>query len=226
MKKTKTNGAKKRSLLAIALITVLVFSTVSCTGSGGKTLNSAEALKEYLDKQPANTPDKPIRVTMNANAPMLPNIAAAINSAGKYVSLNLSGDALTVIPELSFADCDMLVSINIPKSVTSIGSRPFYYCSSLTSVTIPSSVTSIGVRAFEGCTSLTSVTIPVSVTSIDIWAFQDCTNLISVKFEGNITSGNFHENTPFPGDLRAKYLAGGIGTYTRPSGKSDTWTKQ
>jgi len=26
--------------------------------------------------------------------------------------------------------------------------------------------------------------------------------------------------------LRAKYLAGGIGTYTRPSGESNTWTKQ
>jgi len=28
----------------------------------------------------------------------------------------------------------------------------------------------------------------------------------------------------FPGDLRTKYLADGIGTYTRQSG-SDTWTK-
>jgi len=28
------------------------------------------------------------------------------------------------------------------------------------------------------------------------------------------------------GDLRDKYLAGGIGTYTRSNGKSETWTKQ
>jgi len=26
--------------------------------------------------------------------------------------------------------------------------------------------------------------------------------------------------------LRAKYLAGGIGTYTRPNGSSKTWTKK
>jgi len=26
--------------------------------------------------------------------------------------------------------------------------------------------------------------------------------------------------------LRTKYLAGGIGTYTRPNGESETWTKK
>jgi len=28
------------------------------------------------------------------------------------------------------------------------------------------------------------------------------------------------------GDLRAKYLDGSIGTYTRPNGESKIWTKQ
>ena len=37
-----------------------------------------------------------------------------------------------------------LTSIEIPSSVTSIGSSAFYNCSSLTSIVIPSSVTSIG----------------------------------------------------------------------------------
>jgi len=58
------------SKVIIVLAAVLVFSATACTASA-QTLNSAEALKEYLDRQPANTPDKPIRVTMNANAPML-----------------------------------------------------------------------------------------------------------------------------------------------------------
>jgi len=42
---------------------------------------------------------------------------------------------------------------------------------------------------------------------------------------GTIISGNFSSNNSFPGDLRSKYLNGGIGTYTRVSG-SDTWTKE
>jgi len=93
---------------------VLFFSVVACKGSGGKSINSAEDLKAYLDKQPANTPDKPIKVTMNANAPMLPNIAKAITSAGKYVSLSFSGSTLTTIPDRAFSGCAPLAAITIP----------------------------------------------------------------------------------------------------------------
>ena len=41
-----------------------------------------------------------------------------------------------------------LTSINIPNSITSIGSDAFAYCTNLTSVTIPNKVTSIGSSAF------------------------------------------------------------------------------
>jgi len=40
-----------------------------------------------------------------------------------------------------------------------------------------------------------------------------------------IASNNFSDDYSFPGDLRDKYLAGGIGTYTRENGGS-TWTKK
>jgi len=141
----------KFKVIIATLVAILVFSTAACTGTGGKSLNSAEALKEYLDKQPANTPEKPIRITMNANAPMMEKIAAAINSAGKYVSLNLSGSALTNIPDGAFANCALLTAITIPNSVTSIGAYAFANCTKLTSVTIPNSITSIANNAFSGC---------------------------------------------------------------------------
>ena len=55
--------------------------------------------------------------------------------------------------------------------------------------------------------------------------FYDCTGLISVTFQGTITSNNFSNSYSFPGDLCAKYLAGGPGTYTRPNASSQAWTK-
>jgi hypothetical protein len=86
-------------------------------------------------------------------------------------------------------------------------------------------VTRIKMDGFKG-SSVTAITIPNSVTKIHDCAFDDCTSLTSVTFQGTITSANFSSFFTFPGDLRAKYLKGGPGTYTRPDGKSKTWTKQ
>jgi len=271
--------ASKRTAIAVAIAAVFAFSTTVCFGqsSGGKTINSAEELKAYLDSQPGNSPDKPIRVTMSANDRMLKEIAKAIYSSGKYVSLTLSGNALTSIPEWAFFDreaekaCETLVSVTIPNSVLSIGENAFLgcglvsiiipnsvssigdwafnYCSELTSVTIGNNVTSIGIGAFAycpltsitipngkigdavfiNCHSLASVTIGRGVTSIGRQVFSDCISLVSVTFQGTIPSENLREDEygiRSVGDLWTKYLAGGIGTYTRPNGSSSTWTKQ
>jgi hypothetical protein len=44
---------------------------------------------------------------------------------------------------------------------------------------------------------------------------------------GNYSDGNGDSFSLFPKtDLHAKYLAGGIGTYTKLTGTSKTWTKQ
>jgi hypothetical protein len=298
-----------------AIVIIYFFSAAICFG---QSINNADELKKYLDSQPANSPDKPIKVTMNANDLMFMNIADVIKFAGKYVSLNISGNVLTTIPEFAFVDkdaqrgCKTLVSITIPNSVTdignyafggcinltgiiipnsvkSIGECAFVVCESLASVTIGNKVTSIGAGAFAGCESLKGIIIPNSVTSIGEQAFSDCTsltdviigngvtsidsdgasygifhncsnltsvnigkgvtsigvnafyncaNLTSVTFQGTISSSNFDKNAfhwvsfdnnvlrSWTTDLRTKYLAGGIGTYTRPNGDSETWTKK
>jgi len=234
----------------IAVILALAFIACSGSGGGGKSLNSTTDLKEYLDKQPANSPDKPIKVAMKANNAMFKGIAEVLRNAGKYVSLDLSGSPLTEIPSGAFYDydeggCGTLVGITIPNGVTSIGSWAFQGCTSLASVTIPNGVTEIGGLAFKGCASLASVTIPNSVTEIGSEAFQRCTSLASVTIPNSVTSifrdaflfcgsltsvtfqGTFYIlDYAFDGDLEDKYLAGGIGTYTRPNGESRTWTKQ
>jgi hypothetical protein len=185
-----------RSLAIIAIAAVIGLSSTSCSGKSGgsKNITSAEALKEYLDKQPANSSDKPIKVAMKANDEMLKSIGTIIKSAGKYVSLDLSGSPLKTIPDAAFYEnekkegCSTLVNIIIPNGVTSIGQSAFLRCTSLASVTIGNSVTSIEQEAFGGCTRLASVNIPDSVTRIGISVFAGCTSLASITIPDSVTS--------------------------------------
>ncbi len=75
---------------------------------------------------------------------------------------------------------NLIESITIPNSVTTIGVDAFKNCSRLTSVTIPNSVMTICDGAFSECRGLTSVTIGNSVTSIGDWAFYSCKGLTSL----------------------------------------------
>ena len=193
---------KKSIFTAFLFVFTLVFtfSAATCfsqsgksdnsknSGGGGKSINSAEALKEYLDSQPANSPDKPIKVSMGANELMLPKIKDVLNSAGKYVSLNLTGNALTTIQDDVFEKCQTLISITIPDSVTNIGKYALSNCTNLTSVIIPNSVIRIGRGAFNECTNLASVTIPNSVTKIEESALYGCKRLTNVAIPNSVTS--------------------------------------
>ena len=80
--------------------------------------------------------------------------------------------------------------VDIPNSVTSIGSSAFEWRSGLTSITIGNSVTSIGNKAFYNCRGLTSITIPDSVTSIGSSAFEYCRGLTSITFNGTKAQWN------------------------------------
>ena len=129
-------------------------------------------------------------------------------------------------------------SFTIPANVTSIGMMAFSNCANLTSVTIGSGVTAIYEDTFAGCVRLTSIIIPARVGGIGEKAFWGCFGLVSVTFQGTIDKEDFgfyydfddddyyEGDSPFLGDLKEKYLAGGRGTYKRLNGSSGTWTKQ
>ena len=86
-------------------------------------------------------------------------------------------NSVSSIGKGAFSYCQSLTSINIPEGVTSIGSSAFGYCIGLTSINIPKSLTFIGYSAFASCRSLTNVNIPESVTTIEEGAFRDCNKL-------------------------------------------------
>jgi hypothetical protein len=226
-----------------------------------KQFDSIEDLWDYLFSLPENTPETAYEAKLSiGDTDDFIELYDMIYDAKKYVSLDLSGSALTEIPnaafynieidwgnpyligvtlpnsvasigEATFCGCDNLIGITIPDNVTSIGERAFSHCTDLASITIPNNVTSIGEGAFAHCTGLASITIPNNVTSIGQGAFTYCDGLTSVTFLGAIASDNFGTfygiwYSPFDGDLRDKYLAEGIGTYTRENGESKKWTKK
>ncbi len=72
-----------------------------------------------------------------------------------------------------------MTSVNIPSSVTSIGSYAFFGCTNLLSATINAKA-DIRESSFSGCSKLTSVVIGNDVTSIGRRAFYECERLESL----------------------------------------------
>jgi len=230
---------KKTLKIGVAILVIFVLTSAVCFG---QTLNSAEELRTYLNNQPANTPNNPIRVSINANEQMFSSIKTVLIDSERYVTLTLSGNALKTIPNDAFNDnirwkkCDNLVGIIIPNSVTSIGNKAFI-STGLTSIIIPDSVTDIGTDAFQYCRSLTSVIIGSGVTSIKYGTFEACSSLTSVTIGSGVTSiglGAFaggrnlaaiyvdSANTAYSSQSGILYNKNKTLLHTYPAGKTET----
>lgn len=98
---------------------------------------------------------------------------------------------------------EIVTTINIPESITSIGKAQFYGFN-ITSINLPESILTIGNKAFAE-TSLTGINIPSSVTNIDNEAFYssdiksltfaDGSNLVSIGDGAFKSCSKLHSNT-------------------------------
>ena len=93
----------------------------------------------------------------------------------------------TRIWDYEFCGCSSLTEINIPETVTSIGSGAFR-STGLTSVVIPNGVVSLGSDAFSNCKNLNSVTLPATLTEVPDSLFSDCSSLTNVTMPNGITA--------------------------------------
>ena len=93
-----------------------------------------------------------------------------------------------IINSKAFSFCELLESVEIPKSVISIGAWAFLGCKSLKRVEIPNDVEAIEKSAFNGCSALKEVIIPSGVTKIGDYAFEGCIALRDIELPNSLTS--------------------------------------
>ncbi len=122
-------------------------------------------------------------------------------TTGKLATLDLSqarivaggssykGSLMTknnVVGESMFSKCSSLVTVKLPKTVTSIETDAFSDCSAMTSIVLPDSLKEMGDAVFVA-TGLVSITIPEGITRIGDFMFYYSESLATVNFPASLT---------------------------------------
>jgi hypothetical protein len=195
VRRTGNSGTITSTATSVAVPTLPTYDTVA-------------ALTDFLSSQTANSVGTPISVAYIGSED-LPSLYDALDTAGRFVALDLSGSATIDFASISTDSQpgrSKIVSLVLPDTlimisegstylatfeyfsnlqsvsganVLNVGGAAFYGLTSLTTVNLPTANTING-KAFEGCTSLSSVSLPEART-IGVIAFSGCTNLKSIS---------------------------------------------
>lgn len=135
----------------------------------------------------------------------------SIDESGRIIS----GKAYEVktIGNHCFANNNLIESVNIPESITTIEDCAFYNCANITTINITSKIASIGKDAFELCPQLKTITnngknglivetnknltsfiIPSSITKIENNSFANWEQLATISIENAV---NYIGNNAF-----------------------------
>ena len=114
-----------------------------------------------------------------------------ISSFGKdcgRISEIILPDTVELISNNAFSGTS-ISSIELPKSLRSIGNYAFEDCRSLREILIPQNVAYIGEGAFKGCSSLAGVgSMTDNITEISPYTFQKCYNLQAINGFSEVTA--------------------------------------
>lgn len=86
-------------------------------------------------------------------------------------------ESVTKIGTLAFADCKNLTEVNLPSGITELSDYLFMNSPKLSHIDIPNGVKKIGSSVFSGCRSITTLYIPNNVTEFATTAFGGLTSL-------------------------------------------------
>jgi len=132
----------------------------------------------------------PSFVTYNNETYTVIGIGGCSFSFSKVTSVDIP-ETVKTIGNWAFWNCQELISINIPNSVTQIEQYAFR-STGLTTVTLPENLTEISSGLFSGCRNLISIAIPNGVTAIKDYAFDSCSSLMSISLPNSLINiGDF-----------------------------------
>lgn len=78
-----------------------------------------------------------------------------------------------------------LTEIELPSTITSIGSDAFFDCTSLQRVVLSEGIETVSEGCFSGCSNLSEVVLPASLKTVKARAFEYCTSLTDIRFAGD-----------------------------------------
>lgn len=94
-------------------------------------------------------------------------------------------DGVTSIGRDAFHGCCNLLDVELPDSISSIGSQAF--CNTrLARIEIPKSMTVVGAKAFWGCENLEEVVLHDEVTELQDLAFSNCNKLTALTIPKSV----------------------------------------
>ncbi len=94
---------------------------------------------------------------------------------------------ITLIGQYAFSDCQNLIEIEVPNSVTEIRSSAFSGCKNLTKVKLSNTITAIDTYLFQNCSSLQDIILPESIINIYSSSFSGCSSLTSIEIPKNVS---------------------------------------
>ncbi len=102
------------------------------------------------------------------------------------------GGEITRIADFALFDCNDLVCVRLPESVTAVGAYSFYNCKSMIAINTEG-LLQVGEHAFDSCAELTRLVFNDRLTSLGGGCLQGCLKLSSLTLP--FVGGSMTENT-------------------------------
>lgn len=181
----------KRLFAILLVITLCIMFFVACDSIEDEKMTddvdekmTDDAVNNFIDQ-----PTEGVQYFKSSDGAYVEVVDYVGESDHVIIAEEYDGLPVTHVSERAFENKG-IVSVDIPDTVTYIGSYAFRKCSKLTTVIIGKGVLKIESGAFYGCSNLTDLVNNCSITDINKNVFSGCSKLLKndngVVYAGNI----------------------------------------